>query len=443
MNKISIFLILASLWASSCGTKPNKREVIIEGINLSGNTTEIFNVANGKLETIGMQKRNDGVFFFKLACDKPAIINLGKEGYARVFVKPGDHLKVELRDNHFQVKEDNYKENQLLSVWYETLKQLKDTASHARTTYKEFFPFVESWLNSKEYKSIDNYGLDADFVSIFQKMQKNDFEHTLMRFLLTGRSVHPDMKKLPSYYDEIIKEDKFIDASVYLYDKGDDYLHAYLTYLFLKGKYNKKEDVLVQQMRYVADDTLCSFLTMGYLGRLKGMSLKLAADKYGKHLVMKEHKEILEKMLRVEGMHLVGNPGLNFSYPNIDGVKTSLSDLKGKVVVVDIWATWCAPCKKEAPYFHELEKKYHGKDVAFISISLDENKEAWEEYIKRKKPEGIQLHAPKAFSSDIAKEYKINAIPRFMVFDKEGKVVSVEAPRPSDSILKEMIDSLL
>lgn len=443
MNKISVFLILVSFLASSCGIKPNKNEVIIEGTNFSDNTTEIFNVVNGKLETIGIQKRADGIFFFKLACEKPSIINLGKKGYARIFVKPGDHSKVELKDNRFQVKESNNNENQLLSVWNETLQQLKDTASNPRTTYKEFFPFVESWLKSEAYKSIDPSGLDPDFARIFKTLQKLDFENTLMRFLLTGRYEHPDMKKMPAFYDEIIEDDKFPSASIFNYAIGNDYLNCYLNYMFLKGKYNNKEDILVQQMRLVTDDTLRSFLTMDYLARFKGMSLKLAADKYGKFLVTKEHTQKLDKQLRIEGMHQVGKPGLNFSYPNIDGVKTSLSDLEGKVVVIDVWATWCAPCKKEAPYFHDLEKKYHGKDVAFISISLDENKEAWEKYMKKKKPEGMHLHAPKAFASNLAKEYQINAIPRFMVFDKAGKVVSVNAPRPSESILKEMIDSLL
>lgn len=445
MNKISNFLILVSLLASSCGIKPNKNDVIVEGTNHSANTTEIFDVVNGKLESIGMQKRNDGVFFFKLACKKPSIIKLGKEGYARFFVKPGDHSKVELRDNHFQVKEGNNKENQLLSVWHETLQQLKDTANNPRTTYKDFFPFVETWLKSEAYNSIDPTGLDPDFERIFKRLQKTDFEYALMHFLLTGRYAHPDMKNLPSFYNEIIIEDKFPDASIFQYEHGNDYLNCYVGYMFLKGKLNKNEDPLEQQLCHVSDDTLRSFLTIKHFDRsgFEGLSLKLAADKYKKYLIVEEHMQSIENKLRVAGLDQTGQAGLNFSYPNIDGVKTSLGDLKGKVVVVDIWATWCGPCKKEAPYFHKLESQYKGKDVVFLSISFDENKAAWEKYIKTKKPEGIQLHAPKAFSSDLAKEYKISAIPRFMVFDKEGKVVTINAPRPSDSILKEMIDALL
>lgn len=128
-------------------------------------------------------------------------------------------------------------------------------------------------------------------------------------------------------------------------------------------------------------------------------------------------------------------------YENIDGSKTSLSDLKGKYVYIDVWATWCAPCKQETPFLKELEEKYRGKNIEFVSISVDQiqNHDKWVQMVKEKELKGVQLYADNAFDSDFIKKYKINSIPRFILIDPEGKIVSADTYRPSE---KEKIESL-
>src|SRR5690606_24488004 len=69
-----------------------------------------------------------------------------------------------------------------------------------------------------------------------------------------------------------------------------------------------------------------------------------------------------------------GNPSPKFNYENHKGGTTSLDDLKGKFVYIDVWATWCGPCKAEIPFLKEVEKKYHGKNIEFVSISIDNEK---------------------------------------------------------------------
>ena len=130
------------------------------------------------------------------------------------------------------------------------------------------------------------------------------------------------------------------------------------------------------------------------------------------------------------------------NYENNDGSKTSLSDLKGKYVYVDVWATWCGPCKREIPFLKEVEKKYHGKNIEFISMSVDAQKdhEAWKKMIVDKELGGIQLFADKSWKSDFVKDYKINGIPRFILIDPSGNIVSADAPRPSSDKLIELFD---
>lgn len=120
-------------------------------------------------------------------------------------------------------------------------------------------------------------------------------------------------------------------------------------------------------------------------------------------------------------------------YENYAGGKMSLDDLKGKYVYIDVWATWCGPCKAEIPYLKEVEKAYHGKNIEFVSISVDvaKNYEKWKQMIAEKELGGIQLLADKSFESKFVGDYKINGIPRFILIDPQGKIVSATAPRPS------------
>ena len=134
-----------------------------------------------------------------------------------------------------------------------------------------------------------------------------------------------------------------------------------------------------------------------------------------------------------------------FDYLNFKGGNTKLSDFKGKYVYIDVWATWCGPCIAEIPFLKKVEEKYEGKNIAFVSISVDVQKdfEKWKKFVKDKQLGGIQLFADKNWNSDFIKSFGINSIPRFILIDPSGKVVSADAARPSDSKLSEQLDALL
>ncbi|MFY0630607.1 MAG: TlpA family protein disulfide reductase [Flavobacteriaceae bacterium] len=131
-------------------------------------------------------------------------------------------------------------------------------------------------------------------------------------------------------------------------------------------------------------------------------------------------------------------------YENNAGGTTSLDDLKGKYTYIDVWATWCGPCKVEIPYLKEIEKAYHGKKINFVSLSIDEPRDydKWKSMIKDKELGGIQLLADKAWKSQFVQDYKINGIPRFILIDPKGNIVTADAPRPSNDKLKELLNSL-
>ncbi|MCF6131224.1 TlpA family protein disulfide reductase [Flavobacterium wongokense] len=135
----------------------------------------------------------------------------------------------------------------------------------------------------------------------------------------------------------------------------------------------------------------------------------------------------------------------SFDYENHKGGKTKLEDLRGKYVYIDVWATWCGPCRAEIPSLKLVEDKYHAKNIAFVSISIDEmkNHDKWVSFVSEKQLEGIQLMADKNWTSDFIQAYKINSIPRFILIDPTGKIVDADAARPSEPRLQQQLDSLL
>lgn len=159
---------------------------------------------------------------------------------------------------------------------------------------------------------------------------------------------------------------------------------------------------------------------------------------------IEDHKEyVMSRRAALAALPQPGEAAIDFTYPDQDGDDVSLSDFLGSVVYIDVWATWCGPCRAEMPFLHELEAEYSDKNVTFIGVSVDEekNRQAWLDMIVDKDMKGVQLFADGW--SQITKDYAINGIPRFMLFDTEGNVASLDASRPSSDDIRPALDALL
>ena len=138
------------------------------------------------------------------------------------------------------------------------------------------------------------------------------------------------------------------------------------------------------------------------------------------------------------------NEAIDFTYPNQNGKYISLSDLKGKIVYVDIWATWCGPCKLRYHTFKDFQEEFSDDDLIFLSISVDEKEDKQEMVAndEEKNLGGIHLHTS-GWDNDLTKNYAINGIPRFMLFDRESKVISTDALRPSSEGIRDLLNQAL
>lgn len=149
--------------------------------------------------------------------------------------------------------------------------------------------------------------------------------------------------------------------------------------------------------------------------------------------------EVEGKILQASKL-LSGQPAIDFEMTDVEGRVKHLADFKGKVIYIDLWATWCSPCIQESPAFEALGKKYAGKDIIFLPVSTDTSTGPWLGYLDEHKKELAQYHS----NDDALKEsWAILYIPRFILIDKDFNIVNAYAPSPSGEEIGSLIDSIL
>lgn len=153
-------------------------------------------------------------------------------------------------------------------------------------------------------------------------------------------------------------------------------------------------------------------------------------------------KVLAERAQRINDRDLLpGNPILIAR----DGSRTTLADvIRGKVAYIDFWATWCAPCCHEIPYFEKVWEQYkENEHIVFVSISQDDDRKAWEKKIDKDQPAWPNYIFDKNSGSKFLEDMSINSIPRFVIVGADGRILSANAARPSDKDIATVLDAAL
>lgn len=131
----------------------------------------------------------------------------------------------------------------------------------------------------------------------------------------------------------------------------------------------------------------------------------------------------------------------DFTLTDADGREVKLSELEGKVVLVNFWATWCGPCKIEMPWFVEFQRKYKDRGFSVIAVSLDE--EGWE--VVRPFAAEMELNFPVVVGNDeIAEQFGgVSALPTTFIIDRQGRIFDQHQGLVSKSVYEEAIEHLL
>ena len=136
----------------------------------------------------------------------------------------------------------------------------------------------------------------------------------------------------------------------------------------------------------------------------------------------------------------VGQPAPEISLPNAKGDTLTLSSFKGKVVLIDFWASWCRPCRESNPHVVKLYEKYKDKGFEVFGVSIDNNKSSWLKAVKRDKIPYTQVIDGEGWDAPTAMRYGVDAIPATFVLNKDGKIEAINLEGPE---LEEKIKELL
>ena len=197
-----------------------------------------------------------------------------------------------------------------------------------------------------------------------------------------------------------------------------------------QNEYNQTDAAISNQIKQAISDNKDDIATLMFLDQfpkeqnaaLHEAVINALYKKYPNHPIVKERYSIMNSPAGKTG---IGAIAPELAFPDPEGNIRKLSDLRGKVVLVDFWASWCGPCRRESPNVRNVYQKYHDKGFEVFSVSLDRDGNSWKKAIV-----DDQLVWPnhvsdlKYWSSEAAAIYGVRSIPAMFLLDREGRIVA-------------------
>ncbi|MBL7766798.1 MAG: AhpC/TSA family protein [Chitinophagaceae bacterium] len=170
-----------------------------------------------------------------------------------------------------------------------------------------------------------------------------------------------------------------------------------------------------------------AFIAINYLNEKSGKTLEEVEKVYQslEPAIQKTYygKKLAEMAKQMQGT-AIGQPAPDFTLNDVNGKPVSLSSFKGKVILLDFWASWCGPCRGENPHVVEAYKQFHEKGFDVLGVSLDDDKEDWLTAIEKDHLTWTHVSDLKGWSSAAATQYGIQSIPTNFLLDKDGKIIA-------------------
>lgn len=448
MKKLLLLSIVTTLFA--CKEEPKIDYALFSG-QIENPTAKSVSIFQGREKVKEIPLTDEGTFSDTLRIE-PGYYSLshGKESSA-IYLAPSYNLNINLNTNEFD-ETISYSGNGSKNNNFLAAKYLAD--EKANLDYTKVFAMEEddflSTMNEVKSKKSEMLKNATAITDDFRKLEEKSIKYEYFADLQNYWSYHYYYAKKDDFTpsEDFIKKFDTID-----FNNKEDYASVESYKRFLQRYYSNKLS------KSDNPSEIFDNLNKNGFSELKedlSKSLRYDISPSNEHLkeyydgIMKlssdeKYKEEISKKYNKVSKLAKGMPSPAFvEYENHKGGTTSLEDLKGKYVYVDVWATWCGPCIREIPSLKEVEKQFHGKNIAFVSTSIDKASahNTWVEMVKNKELGGIQLMADNDWNSQFVKDYAIEGIPRFILIDPDGNIVSAEAPRPSNPKLVELFKEL-
>ena len=224
----------------------------------------------------------------------------------------------------------------------------------------------------------------------------------------------PEFTKFAEILEKVLETPEILEDTTFYweYKKGYDVWIARVKKEQLKiMTANPPVEMVAYELAYMKDN-----MTLEQLEQVFGQfDVKVQQSKWGKAI-----RESIELRQRIEP----GRLAPEFTLARRDSSLVSLADYRGKVVVLDFWASWCRPCRASFPWVREFYEEYREKGVEIIGVSIDENKASWEKALDEERlPWPQVIDEIEKGRSRVGGLYHVLAVPMFVVVDKEGKIV--------------------
>lgn len=389
-------------------------------------------------ESVKIKLDENNRFDISFELEEAAYFRLGRN---LLYLHPGQRLEIFLDMNDPLVAE--FKGNNAEACNYLKTTPFPKAGSFLYGTdaikgnpAKEVLRFrIDSIVNAKSKSLNELEGVSKKFKKMEHARILFDAANTMISFSSYGAYVY----KIPENQRKTFTEesDKFFkeDIDHYVSNGNDvDYLNLGV---FLNISSRCFEVIGKENINTEIVDFLNSYKLLTSLG-FYGPTADVLNEKKElfEEIIHKKYKDVVSEVFKKYDIIMPGNMAYDLKMKNRAGEAVKLSDYRGSVVVIDVWATWCGPCKKESPYFEALAEKYkENKELKFISISIDTNVELWEKYISKHEKTSAQLICNRTEFG----QYVLQGVPRFMFIDKEGKIIDVFAPVPSDPKFEKLI----
>jgi thiol-disulfide isomerase/thioredoxin len=368
-----------------------------------------------------------------------------------IILTPGEKIEVEYTKDSL-ISTNSQSDSLLNYLWKSNLQFIQQNSSFIFQTdkldsitliFKEFLDKRSDQIN--EFKD----SFKTQEIEILHYQNKARIYSFLFWLGRVSRTIDADQ----SYFDFISEIEK---PSIYLKSLPDIYLYKYeIEYL----RQHKTLDSIPQFINYleerVEDLDLTDFLKSIYLKAL--IHSPSYWTKHEQLFTSDVLKSVLEQEKNNKYSYLLdlpvasffksqnGEQAYNFTAEDISGNVFLLEDFKGKVVYIDVWATWCGPCISHRPNVIELAKHYQDNDkVEILMISVDSDQEKWSNFLKEEgQVDGLNLFIENGMRSKFGDSYNIKSIPRYILIGRDGKIIHSNMAEPSIKSNAEIDKALL